>query len=409
MKILLSVFAFRPNAGSEHGVGWNWALELAKEHEVVAVTDISRKEFVEAELQANPVENLTVVYFRPCFLKYAKINSLTAQLIYSLWQYSLLPFAFKLHKKHDFDLAIHLTYGVFRHPSFLGFLGVPFVFGPVGGGEDAPWTLKRSLPLIVQASELLRYILNKLALLNPMLWICLSKTKVIVAKTDQTIRALPWLFRKKAVQHHEIGIFSKHDKSRTLQFAKDENVFKVLFVGRLLGWKGCHLAIKSIAEVIRRGHAIELTIIGSGPLLTHLQQISLNEGVSKLINWIEHIPQSDLFEKYPNYDVFLFPSLHDSSGNVILEAMSFGLPIICLDIGGPATLVDNTCALVVNTKGQTERQVVNQIADKLEYLVNNPAVRLDMSKASLVKSGGLTWSATIDSAMTLIENMLSNK
>ena len=49
MKILLSAFACKPYAGSE-GVGWRWDVELAKLHEVVVVTDVTRREAIEAEL-----------------------------------------------------------------------------------------------------------------------------------------------------------------------------------------------------------------------------------------------------------------------------------------------------------------------------------------------------------------------
>ena len=151
MKILLSAFACAPNIGSETGVGWRWALELAKHHQVFVLTDISRRPMIEPAL--GNLTNPKIVYFRPAFLRKLPLNRYTAQGLFSLWQYSLLPFACSLHRDHHFDLAIHLTYGVFRHPSFLGFLGIPFVFGPVGGGEDAPWRLKKSFPIQDKAAD----------------------------------------------------------------------------------------------------------------------------------------------------------------------------------------------------------------------------------------------------------------
>lgn len=133
MKILLSAFAFAPNVGSEPGVGWRWAVELAKHHQVTVVTDATRRPLVEAEGVQLP-DNVEVVYYRPAVLRAMPLNSTTAQVLYTLWQFGLLVLARRLHRDRRFDLAIHITYGVFRHPSFLGYLGIPFVFGPVGGG-----------------------------------------------------------------------------------------------------------------------------------------------------------------------------------------------------------------------------------------------------------------------------------
>src|SRR5512143_3015529 len=168
MKILLSAFAFAPNVGSEPGVGWRWAAELGKHNEVTVITDVTRRALVEAA-GVVPPPNVRVEYYRPALLRSMPLNSTTAQLLYTLWQFGLLGFARRLQREQGFDLAIHCTYGVFRHPSFLGYIGIPFVFGPVGGGEDAPLALKRSIHGREKLKELLRSLLNMAALFDPFL------------------------------------------------------------------------------------------------------------------------------------------------------------------------------------------------------------------------------------------------
>lgn len=199
MKILVSAFACRPNAGSEGGVGWRWATELAREHEVVVVTDVTRREDIERELLINPRPNMRFVFFRPTWLQSAPLNSSTAQLLYSAWQFALLPFARKLHAEHDFDFSLHITYSVFRHPSFLGFLGIPFVFGPLGGGEDAPLRLKKSIRGKEKVREIVRTCVNKLALFDPFLWLAYAKANVVLVSTEQTRNALPLGARSRAI------------------------------------------------------------------------------------------------------------------------------------------------------------------------------------------------------------------
>ncbi|MDP2231489.1 glycosyltransferase [Methylotenera sp.] len=404
MKILLSAFACKPNSGSETGVGWRWAIELAKTHEVVVLTDMTRKTAIEQELMLHPLENLLVVFYRPVWLKWVPLNSTTAQFLYSAWQYSLLPFARHLHKEKKFDLIIHLTYGVFRHPSFLGFVGPAFVFGPVGGGEDAPWGLKYSLPVKEKVKELLRSLLNGLATYNPFLRIALGRASLILAKTEDTRCALPPSMQNKTIVCSEIGI-DKH----TLKYEQDFNCrdvdlpLQVLFAGRMLGWKGAHFAIMAVAKALGRGHRIHLTMVGSGPLLPWLKSLAIKLGIDNHVTWIGQIPQQDLFVLYERMHCFLFPSLHDSSGNVVLEALSFGLPVICLDVGGPVTIVNLKCARVISTKGKTEAILVEVIADEVGYIATNECARQNMALEAISRARSMTWEKQIERNMLLIQ------
>ena len=406
MKILLSAFACSPNTGSETGVGWRWAIELAKaNHQVVVLTDATRKPAIDAELLLRPNENLTVECYRPRWLRRVPLNSTTAQMLYSSWQYSLLPFARLLNRRHQFDLIIHLTYGVFRHPSFLGFVGPTFVFGPVGGGEDAPWALKKSLPTKEKVKEILRSLLNNSAKFNPFLHLALSKAALILVKTVDTKFALPKRFQARAVVFAEIGIDSV-TSSPSVQSRDVTKPLEVLFAGRLLGWKGVHLAIRAVADAIANGASMHLTIVGTGPLLAWEKAIVSDLGIGHAVTWVGHIPQKSLFALYEKMHCFLFPSLHDSSGNVVLEAMSFALPIVCLDVGGPATLVDETCATVVSTKAASEAMVVKGLSVAIARLQQDETLRLRHAAAALHQAKAMSWNSRTNGVVKLASTRL---
>jgi len=409
MKILLSAFACAPNTGSETGVGWRWAIELAKaNHEVVVLTDSTREVNIAKELRVSPVPNLTVVCYRPAWLKHIPLNSKTAQLLYSAWQYSLLPFARKLHKAHEFDLIIHLTYGVFRHPSFLGFVGPEFVFGPVGGGEDAPWSLKKSLPATEKFKEIIRSCLNALARYNPFLRLALGRATLILSKTEDTRQALPKRLQHKTFVFPEIGIDTSNTHSQAINQRDESKPLEVLFAGRMLGWKGAHLAIRACAAALNRGLPIHLTMVGNGPLLLWLKTLALKLGINNHVTWIGHIPQQELFALYRQMHCFLFPSLHDSSGNVVLEALSFGLPIVCLDIGGPVTLVNSDCASVISTANVNEQELVESMATALERLALNEEFRLSQIRAAFLKARTMSWCSRVTGVLDLVKKSGGN-
>ena len=402
MKILLSAFAFAPNVGSEPGVGWRWALELARHHEVTVMTDVSRQILVEANgVQLPP--NVRVAYFRPVWLRSIPLNSNTAQLLYTAWQFSLLNFARGLQREHGFDLALHCTYSVFRHPSFLGFLGIPFVFGPLGGGEDGPMVLKRSINLREKIKELLRSVVNKAALFDPFLWLAYSRATLILVSTAQTRNALPWPFRERAVVYPNLGVDAIPDAKPSAHI--DGEPLRLVFVGRLLGWKGVHFAIRALAVAIKSGVNVELSIIGSGPYEKSLRILAERQGVAQSIQWLGQRPQAEVFALYRSMHGFIFPSLHDSGGTVILEAQAQGLPVICLDLGGPATLVTPDTAIVISTKGCDEAAVVDGLANVIGVLAINENRRMEMAWSAIMHANSMSWEKRVLGVLQLVEGI----
>jgi glycosyltransferase involved in cell wall biosynthesis len=386
MKILVSAFACAPGIGSEAGVGWFWSHEWAKDHEVVVVTDITRQPLIEAGSESSDKSRgPKFVYFRPPWLRWLPLNSWTAQILFQLWQIGLVPFARRLHREHRFDLVHHATYGVFRQPSLLGRLGVPLVFGPVGGGEDAPWTLKRSMPPRNKAIELIRTALNRWARIDPLLRHGLSRTSLILAKTAATAKALPKGFENKIRVALEIGTIPR------LGIAPGGRPLNLLYAGKLLAWKGMHLGLRAMAHSIASGADLRITIIGGGPMYKRLRVLARDLKIEDRVEWIDRLPQQELFSRYATFDALIFPSLHDSSGNVVVEALSFGLPVVCFDLGGPADIVTPQSGLVVGTANLSEEASIAAMGAALTTLWREPAVYEALSLGALQRSAELDW------------------
>ena len=148
MRILLSAFACSPRWGSEPGVGWNWAVELAKDHDVTVLTHA----YFRAHFEALPASQLPA----RLHIEYVAVDPpagrfheqlLNSQLYYAWWQWFAYRHARQLLRTQSFDLVHHLTLGTFRYPIFLGLLGTPLAVGPLGGGERAPSRFYAGLPL----------------------------------------------------------------------------------------------------------------------------------------------------------------------------------------------------------------------------------------------------------------------
>jgi glycosyltransferase involved in cell wall biosynthesis len=381
-------------------------MTLSEQHDVTVITDVTRREQVERYPASSIPPSLKIMYFRPLLLTRFPLNGWTAQLVYSIWQYMLYPYAARLHRKEQFDIAIHVTYGVFRHPSFLGLLRIPFLFGPLGGGEDAAWALKRSIRGRERIKEGVRAALNVLAKINPALWVSYASATLILVKTRETRRALPFPYRARTIIHREIGIHAPTGIAPRERGPGD--ALEVLFVGRLLGWKGAHLAVRAVAMAIQEGTDCRLTIVGRGPYRAELERAIDSANARKAIRLIDHLPQQDLFALYRAAHCFLFPSLHDSSGNVVLEAQAYGLPVVCLDLGGPPTLVTPESAFVLTVKGKTERDVIGDLSDALRRIASDEPARLAMATAALEHSRRMTWHSCVYDALRLLDSHLAS-
>ena len=396
MKILLSAYACIPGRGSEPGVGWRWACLLAGQgHEVTVLTRAEYRDTIEEVLQCEPISGLQFVYYElPRWAGWWFLAGRRGVRIhYVLWQLGVRRTARNLLAESEFDLIHHITYGVFRHPSFLADLGPPFVFGPVGGGERAPWALRRGYPMIGIVNDLLRDAANRLASWDPVLRAMFRRSHAILCKTPETISYIPSKYRSKCQVHLEIG--TQITSVSSADCPRKEGEFNVLYVGRLIYWKGLHLGLKAFSRLLDDVPEARLTIIGKGRDVRWLQRMVEKLGMVESVNWLQWLDHDELLRLYPKFDVFLFPSLHDSSGNVVLEALNAGLPVICLDLGGPGTMVDESCGRVIATSRANVENVVHNLAAALLELATQPLVREQCRNGALARGEACRWERVV--------------
>ena len=403
MRILLSAFGFGPGEGSESGGAWRWAVELAKTNDVVVVTDGAGLKRIGALVDSLKPPRLTVLYYRPFWVRWLNVSRWTSQFIFGQWQLGLLFYVRRLHKTQPFDFCQHISYGVFRQASLLGFAGPKFVFGPVGGGEDSPWRLKQSIPVGEKLREFARTLVNHLAVCNPLWRLAVSKADLVIARTPETRAWFPPSVQGRTFLAQEIG--SPTMEFRTASCWQEGEPIELLFAGRLLGLKGVQFALPAVNELRQRGHAVRLTIGGSGPMEAPLAAMVRALKLQAEVQFLPFLPQQELFDRYAKAHVFVFPSLRDSGGNVVLEAMAAGLPVVCLDLGGPPCFVDSSCGAVVPARDADEGQLVRRLADGIERVISSPAYWQRLHAGALKRSVELSWDKQIERIQARIREL----
>ncbi len=401
MKVLLSAYACEPDKGSEPGIGWNWALEIARlGHEVWVLTRSNNREVIETRLAQSPaIKNLNFLYYDlPLWARWWKKRSGGVYLYYFLWQWGAYHLAKKIHKVKGFDRVHHITFGSFRQPSFMGNLGIPFIFGPVAGGESAPWRLRMGYGWRGWVMDGVRDMGNFLIRLDPFVRRTFKQAEKIYVTTEQTLSLLPVKYRKKSAVQLAIGLHSGELAPSSEPGAPDPGTrarFRILYVGRVLYWKGMHLGLRALACLLKERPDAQLTIVGSGPGEKRWRTIADQSGVGERIDWIPWLNRRELSALYSVHDVFLYPSLHDSGGMVVLEAMAHGMPVVCLDLGGPRQMVDDTCGFKVKTDDLNEEGVIQALADRMLQLADNLALGRRLSTGATRRVKKFSWSAPV--------------
>jgi glycosyltransferase involved in cell wall biosynthesis len=384
MKVLISAYSCEPGKGSERGVGWNVAQAVARHHEVWVLTRPDEsQDAIEAELAANPLPNLHFVYFTLPFwkdsLRWGQSGAM--QLHYYLWQIQAYFIGRKLHREIGFDLIHHVTFVRYSSPSFLSLLPVPFIWGPVGGGESAPISFWADFNWKNKLYESLRWAWRLLGELDPFTRLTAQRSAIAYATTEDTAQRLRKLGALQVQRLSESGM--SQPEIEQLSQCPPPTISPVRFINiaRLLHWKGIHLGLRAFAQANLPD--AEYWILGEGPELGRLQALSLDLGIADRVKFWGLLPREEVLVKLGQCTALVHPSLHDSGGWVPLEAMASSRPIICLDLGGPSELVTPEIGLKV--LAHTPEQAISDLAKAMVKLAQDRNLCIQMGEAGQQK------------------------
>lgn len=163
----------------------------------------------------------------------------------------------------------------------------------------------------------------------------------------------------------------------------DHPVFSILFVGRLVSWKGPQLTIKIFKGLAKSKQEVQLLMIGDGALKEEIEdEIKVNKLEDK-IKLLGALSQDEIIDYMNSSDLFLYPAMYDKTigaadtqGLVIQEAQAMELPVVCSDVGGiKYGLVDEVTGYIVK-EGNIEGFV-----EKIQFLIDHPEIRMKMGKS----------------------------
>ena len=227
--------------------------------------------------------------------------------------------------------------------------------------------------------------------------------EVILANSKYTGKLIEeWTDRKPIILPFGVEV-----KKNTV-LSKASSPYKLLFVGRLIERKGIKYLIRALPHVLKKIKVV-LHIVGGGPLSGELKTLSKALRVDNHVFFHGVIGKNTLEDLYSSCDLFVLPAIHDSRGDteglgvVLLEAMSYGKPVIASKVGGITDIVkDGETGILVPEKD--EKSLAKNIIKVLKN--EDLSEKLSENGYKYVKEY-FNWGRISDELMNIYRNLLS--
>lgn len=379
LKILMSAYACEPNRGSEPEVGWQWALQMARFHDVTVMTRANNRRVIEAALADYTGPKPEFVYYDlPAWLVAWKRRGLPVAIYYALWQWGVRKFM--APRLAEFALIHHVTFNSFRQPGCWWRCDRPVVLGPLGGGQICPWpfVVKFGRRFIPEAARSLSVMASRLL---PHLHASFAAASVILTANQDTTKRIPARHRHKVRSLLETGI--PRELIREPASRASDGAVRVIWVSRLEKIKGLPLALAAFAQAVKTMPGLRLTLVGGGPEERSARALAHQLSLDAFIEWRGSVPKPEIPELLARHDVFLFTSLRDTSGNVLLEGMAAGLPAVTLLHHGAAEIATDATAIRVPV--QSRAATASGLAAALIRLAGSADLRQQMGRAAAAR------------------------
>jgi len=415
MKILVSAIACSPILGSEAYVGWSAVRALSRNHELWVIINNLAKEGAQAAVARGEVpgnihfichgrsrEEYDGIFLRP-WNPNRLIGRLANWLNYLEWNNELLEIARKLHAQIGFDLVHHVTYATWRVGSPLACLGVPFVWGPIGGGENMPLPFVSMLSASAAAFEVLRKVSDLVSALSPAVRRTAHfSSHIFVANRETESRTERLRGRKMGVSHLLPVFFSDESIAKFSADPETKSFTGTLrfFAGGMLeGRKGIALAIRAFSEVRAAAVPFEYVFGGNGPEREHLVSLTERLGLSDCIHFNDGFSGDAYVTRLRQTHIYLMPSLRDAASITLMQAMLAGCVPIVLDAGGPGEIVNEECGFKIQPLSPW--YVIEQIA---KIIVNIHADRRVLTQLSRAATDRIARTYSIRNYLAAVES-----
>jgi glycosyltransferase involved in cell wall biosynthesis len=146
---------------------------------------------------------------------------------------------------------------------------------------------------------------------------------------------------------------------------------RILFVGRMIALKGGEMLLAAAARLIADGTPVAVTLVGDGPERAAWEARAEALGIADATCFTGALDATGVAAEMRRCHVFCLPSVRESGGAVLLEAMASARPVVAIAHGGPAELADDSVGCLIPATDTAD--VIRRLAEAFAAVVADPA------------------------------------
>lgn len=396
MRLLLVAPTADRDATGESWIAYQWASRLSQRHDVTVLSYYQRAK----PPLARQLPDARVIEWRepPLIGRHERFSAMLNP--------GYFPFAWRarrwirssLARGEQFDVAHQVAPVSLRYASPLAGLGIPYFVGPVGGSVESPpgFTAEESgAPWFTALRALDGWRLRH----DPGLRRSFSEAAGVIGIAEYVGSLLDSIPLRSFQTMNDTGI---DELPPTAPGSDRVEGVRFLFVGRVIRTKGVRDVVRAMSS-LPPGVGV-LDVVGDGYDRARCEQLASELGVANVVHFHGRVPHDDVLGFMSRADGFVFPSYREAGGIVVTEAMSYGLPVIVCDNGGPASTVDDASGIKVPAQDPT--QLASAVAEAMRRLAGDPELRARMGAAGRARIAATAlWDRRIDFVEELYESV----
>lgn len=386
---LVAILAFtcEPNLGSEYEVGWRWAEAAGKTVRAIVLT--RRASFSNIPLKEIADGRFGVVKIGPNGTVFKAIDFPGADVIlkgrvamrshYLIWQ--ILVFFWLKKRSREFAFVHHVCFVAAWFPPLCAFLGLPFVWGPIGTGAALPVWARAGV-----RSHLWNFVTQKLNRINPLVNQCVKRCDLTIPINSHVATLIDAGRSKRSVVFPAIAQDHSGQRNLRSRYMSIEQA-TIVYCGRFTPFKLPELAMRTGELILEEFPQLTFVMVGEG--IT-----KLTKKTGSAIRFMESIRQDMFLEMLEGSQLLLFPTT-EGSGFVALEAMSRGIPIVCTENSGPATFIGADGGVAVPL-GDSFEGTAQQLAEACRKVLRDETTWRGFSRGASDRAKEYTWDKLVE-------------
>ena len=423
LKVLLVVEQCNPDWFSVPLVGYSFYQGLLAHADITLVTHERNQEALSAK---HPDQQIHYIKESPWITRWYgiahRLSSFRGNIIWPIYLILIYPMYADFNRKvfkqfhrqvksGHYDIVHAITPMMPRYPVKLvkACEHTPFIIGPVNGGVPYPSGFKeianKEFAFLNVFRQLGRYLL-------PGYSRTYTQAAKVLAGSSYTLEMLGQYFSlesKSLSLFFENGIkrsFLKHlEAEQDNSSIQDNAVVNLLFVGRLVPYKGADMLIEALSRLDQQpSQKWHLTIVGDGSERGSLEGFVAQKQLQDKVSFSGWVEQDDTLKYYQKADIFCFPSVREFGGAVVLEAMANGLPCVVVNYGGIGEYINEEVGIKVDPVSR--EYVIDQFSKNIERLLSDKAERQKLSLAALDYVKSFTWEEKAKKVMDIYNEVL---